>query len=190
MITIALFDPGLQDVAARVTPIAAVQCGREVFMSQRRIQIAVIGGGTCSKHVRELAEEVGAELARCGVTLICGGLGGVMDAAACGVRNAGGLTVGIIPTYDAGNCSRSLDVVIATGFGHGRNVIVAATGDAVIALPGGHGTASEIALALTLGRCVIGLRAWEEYPGVIRARSAREAVERAMAAADARVRQS
>ena len=155
-------------------------------MSSRRIQIAVIGAGTCSGRVRRLAEEVGTEIAQRGATLICGGLGGVMDAAACGARNAGGLTVGIIPTYDAGSCSRWIDVIIATGFGHGRNVIVAASGDAVIALPGEHGTASEIALALTLGRCVIGLEAWGKYPGVIPARSAREAVERAMAAAGVR----
>jgi uncharacterized protein (TIGR00725 family) len=153
-------------------------------MSPRRIQIAVIGAGTCSERVRQLAEEVGAEIARRGATLICGGLGGVMDAAACGAHNAGGLTVGIIPTYDAGNCSRCLDVIVATGFGHGRNVIVAASGDAVIALPGEHGTASEVALALTLKRCVIGFEAWENYPGVIPAGSAREAVARAMAAAN------
>jgi uncharacterized protein (TIGR00725 family) len=159
-------------------------------MSSRRIQIAVIGAGTCAERVRRLAEEVGAEIGHRGATLVCGGLGGVMDAAACGARKVGGLTVGIIPTYDADHCSRWLDVVVATGFGHGRNVIVVASGDAVIALAGEHGTASEIALALTLGRCVVGLKAWEDYPGVIPARSAREAVETAMAAATASVRQS
>jgi len=159
-------------------------------MPQRRIQIAVIGGGSCSQQVRQLAEEVGSEVARRGAILICGGLGGVMDAAACGARSTGGLTVGIIPTYDAASASRWLDVVVATGFGHGRNVIVAASGDAVIGLPGEHGTASEIALALTLGRCVIGLKAWENYPGVIPARSAYEAVDKAMAAAVASGRQS
>jgi uncharacterized protein (TIGR00725 family) len=158
-------------------------------MSSRRVQIAVIGAGTCSERVRRLAEEVGTEIAQRGATLICGGLGGVMDAAAYGARNVGGLTVGIIPTYDAAGCSRWLDAVIGTGFGHGRNVIVVASGDAVIALPGEHGTASEIALALTLGRCVIGLEAWENYPGVIPASSAREAVDKAMAAAVAGVRQ-
>jgi uncharacterized protein (TIGR00725 family) len=159
-------------------------------MPQRRVQIAVIGGGYCSQQVRQLAEEVGSEVARRGAILICGGLGGVMDGAACGARNAGGLTVGIIPTYDAASASRWLDVVIATGFGHGRNVIVAASGDAVIGLPGEHGTASEIALALTLGRCVIGLQAWEDYPAVMPARSAHEAVDKAMAAAVASGRQS
>jgi hypothetical protein len=159
-------------------------------MPQRRIQIAVIGGGSCSQQVRQLAEEVGSEVARRGAILICGGLGGVMDAAAWGARNAGGLTVGIIPTYDATSASRWLDVVVATGFGHGRNVIVAASGEAVIGLPGEHGTASEIALALTLGRRVIGLGAWEEHPGVIPARSAHEAVDKAIAAAVASGRQS
>jgi uncharacterized protein (TIGR00725 family) len=156
------------------------------MMSSRRVQIAVIGAGTCSERVRGLAEQVGTEIAQRGATLICGGLGGVMDAAAHGARNVGGLTVGVIPTYDTGGCSRWLDVVIGTGFGHGRNIIVVASGDAVIALPGEHGTASEIALALTLGRCVIGLEAWENSPGVIPARSVREAVDKAMAAANVR----
>lgn len=147
----------------------------------RAVQIAVIGAGECSKHVGQLAEQVGAEIGHRRATLVCGGMGGVMEAAASGSRRAGGLTVGILPTYDDRSGSRSLDVVIPTGFGHGRNVIVVASGDAVIALPGEHGTASEIALALKLGRCVVGLQAWENYPGVIAAQSAAEAVELAMA---------
>ena len=159
-------------------------------MAQRRIQIAVIGGGECSDHVRQLAEEVGAEIGRRGVILICGGMGGVMDAAAFGARKTGGITVGVLPTYDRRRASQSLDVAIPTGFGHGRNVIVAAAGDAVIALPGEHGTASEIALAMTLGRRVIGLEAWASYPGVIAAGSPREAVDTALRVAGDAVSQS
>ncbi len=152
----------------------------------RAIQIAVIGAGECSGGVAQLAEEVGVEIGRRRATLVCGGMGGVMEAAAFGSRSVGGLTVGILPTDDDRSGSRSLDVVIPTGFGHGRNVIVVASGDAVIALPGEHGTASEVALALKLGRCVVGLRAWENYPGVIAARSPAEAVELAMAFAAGR----
>jgi uncharacterized protein (TIGR00725 family) len=146
----------------------------------RRFQIAVVGAGTCSAEVRALAEAVGTEIARRGATLVCGGLGGVMEAAACGAQRAGGLTVGVLPSYDRRTANRCLDVVLPTGFGYARNVIVVASGDAVIALPGEHGTAAEIALALKLGRCVIGLQAWEDYIGILHAGSAREAVDLAL----------
>ena len=153
-------------------------------MQQRRRQIAVIGGGECVVRVGELAEQVGAEIGRRGVILICGGLGGVMEAAARGARRAGGLTIGVLPTYDCRTANPWIDVVIPTGFGHGRNVVVVASGDAVIALPGEHGTASEIAFALTLGRRVVALNAWTQYPGLVQARSPREAVDLALAPAD------
>jgi uncharacterized protein (TIGR00725 family) len=149
-------------------------------MLNRKVQIAVIGAGECGADVRTLAEQLGAEIGKRGMILVCGGMGGVMEAAACGARNAGGLTVGILPHYDGASANRWLDVVIPTGFGHGRNVIVAASGDAVIALPGEYGTASEIALALKLGRCVIALQAWGDHPGVLHASSAREAVDLAL----------
>lgn len=149
-------------------------------IARRRIHISVIGAGTCSEAVHNLAEAVGAEIARRGAVLVCGGLGGVMEAAACGARRAGGLTVGVLPSYDRSTANRWLDVVLPTGFGHARNVIVVASGDAVIALPGEYGTASEIALALKLGRCVIGLQAWEDYLGILHAGSAREAVDLAL----------
>jgi uncharacterized protein (TIGR00725 family) len=158
----------------------ANECGH------RAIQIAVIGAGECSGRVAQLAEEVGAEIGRRRATLVCGGMGGVMEAVASGTRRAGGLTVGILPTYDDRSGSRSLDVVIPTGFGHGRNVIVVAAGDAVIALSGEHGTASEIALAFKLGRSVVGLQAWQNYPGVVPAQSPAEAVELAIAFAAGR----
>jgi uncharacterized protein (TIGR00725 family) len=150
-------------------------------MLQRRRQIAVIGGGECPPQVGELAEQVGAELGQRGVSLICGGLGGVMEAAARGARRAGGLTIGVLPSYDCRTANPWLDVIIPTGFGHGRNVLVVASGDAVIALPGEHGTASEIALALTLGRRVVALNAWTQYVGLVHAHSPREAVDLALA---------
>ena len=146
-----------------------------------RIQISVIGGGQCSARIAELAEQVGAEIGRRGATLVCGGLGGVMEAAARGARQAGGMTIGVLPTYDRRSGNAWLDVLIPTGFGHGRNVIVVASGDAIIALPGESGTASEIALALTLGRCVVALEGWVDTVGVVQASSPREAVDIALA---------
>jgi len=106
-----------------------------------------------------------------------------MEAAARGAHEAGGLTVGILPTYERQTANQWLDVVIPSGLGHARNVLVVASGDVVIALPGEHGTASEIALALKLGRCVVGLEAWQDYLGVLRAETPAEAVAMAMAAA-------
>lgn len=150
---------------------------------QRRIHIAVSGAAACDESMLQLAEEVGREIARRGAVLICGGRGGVMEAAARGAHNAGGLTVGILPTYDRQAANPWLDVVIPSGLGHARNVLVVASGDAVIALAGEHGTASEIALALKLGRCVVALQAWRDYPGVRPAASAAEAVTIAIAAA-------
>ena len=151
-------------------------------MAQRRIQIAVSGAGTCSEPVALLAEEVGRQIARRDAVLVCGGLGGVMAAAARGAHDAGGLTIGILPTYDSKTANPWLDVVIPSGLGHARNVLVVASGDAVIALSGEQGTASEIALALKLGRCVVALQAWEEYVGVLHVASPEEAVSTAIAA--------
>jgi uncharacterized protein (TIGR00725 family) len=151
-------------------------------MARRQIQIAVIGGNVCSDAVRELAERVGVALARRGATLVCGGLGGVMEAVASGAHRADGRTVGVLPTYDHRAGNPWIDVVIPTGFGYGRNVIVVASGHAVIALPGECGTASEIALALTLKRPVIALGAWHDCAGVVHAHTPEEAVDLALKA--------
>ena len=154
-------------------------------MVRRRIHLAVSGAGSCSEPVRQLAEEVGRQIAQHDAVLVCGGLGGVMEAAARGARAAGGLTVGILPTYDGRTANPWLDVVIPSGLGHARNVLVVASGDAVIALPGEYGTASEIALALKLGRCVVALQAWEDYVGVLHATSPADAVATAIAVVNA-----
>ena len=115
--------------------------------------------------------------------VICGGLGGVMTAAARGAATRGGTTVGILPTYDASTGNSSLSIVIPSGMGHARNMMVVAAGDAVIALPGAYGTLSEVALALKLGKAVIGVNAWGDVKGVQTARSPSEAVTLALAAA-------
>jgi uncharacterized protein (TIGR00725 family) len=109
---------------------------------------------------------VGQALAAAEAVAVRGGLGGVMEAAARGARGAGGLTVGILPGRRHAEANPHVDVVIVAGFGEGRNVLVARSAHALIALPGQHGPLSEIALALEMGRPVVGLEAWRDVAGV------------------------
>lgn len=151
--------------------------------------VAVIGASDATEWERTTAEEVGRRLARAGVVLVCGGLGGVMDAAASGAAADGGTSVGILPGTDRSGASRHLTVVVTTGFGEGRNVLVARSADAVIAVGGEFGTLSEVALALKMGIPVIGLSTWDlrrddmEADPVMRAETAEEAVRLALAGA-------
>ena len=144
------------------------------------LQVCVIGSGT--EH-EEDAEAVGRLLAERGATVVTGGLGEVMAAAARGAKDAGGTTIGILPgeTRAAGN--EWLDHAVVTGIGHGRDLAVVASGDAVIAVGGRYGTLAEIGLALTLGRPVVVLEPGWQVDGTLRARSPAEAVEFAVAAA-------
>jgi len=151
----------------------------------RRPQIAVAGGGACTRRTASLARALGRELAAAGAIVVCGGLGGVMAAVARGAAERDGTIVGLLPGYDRTVGNPWLDITIPTGLGHARNVLVAATGDALIALPGEQGTLSEIALARVLGRPVVVLGAWTELRGVVRARTPREAAARAVALASA-----
>jgi uncharacterized protein (TIGR00725 family) len=152
---------------------------------RRKPQVAVSGGGTDpSPEALAAAEAVGRELARTGITLVCGGLGGVMEAAARGAREAGGEVIGIIPGDDPADANRHCTHVVATGVGHARNLAVVASGEAVIAIGGEWGTLSEIAFARRLGRRVIALDTWtvtgvgpmEEAPGIEAASDAAAAV--------------
>jgi uncharacterized protein (TIGR00725 family) len=144
-------------------------------MRRIQVQIAVVGGGDCSPEVEDMARRLGRLLAERGHILLCGGLGGVMEAVCCGARDAGGLTVGILPG-DRWEANRCVGISIATGMGHARNVIIVKSADVVIALPGEHGTLSEIALALKMGKRVISLKSWE-IPGAMKAVTPEEAVE-------------
>ncbi|OGO01181.1 MAG: TIGR00725 family protein [Chloroflexi bacterium RBG_13_53_26] len=154
--------------------------------------IAVIGGSSCSAEEARLAEEVGRGLAKQRVALICGGLGGVMEAACRGAKSADGLTIGILPRDDRSAANPYVDIPIVTGMGHARNVIVAKSAQAVIAVDGSYGTLSEIAHALQSGIPVIGLGTWslslhgEQDNSVIPAQSAEEAVKKAIEAAEAK----
>jgi uncharacterized protein (TIGR00725 family) len=139
--------------------------------------IAVIGGRRTEKALLKEAEEVGRLIARKGATLVCGGLGGVMESASRGAKSEGGITVGILPQNDSDNANQYIDIPIATGLGIGRNVIIARTADALIAVGGAYGTLSEIAFALQMGKPVAGIRTWD-IKGIISVENAAEAVER------------
>ncbi|MCC6314962.1 MAG: TIGR00725 family protein [Thermomicrobiales bacterium] len=128
----------------------------------RPLQIAVCAPGDAAPDVAALAEAVGRLIAERGCTLVCGGLGGGMAAACRGAKAAGGTTIGIIPGYDASAANSWVDHVICTGLGQARNALVAASGDALIAVGGGFGTLSEIAMGLRLGRPVVLLGAWAD----------------------------
>jgi len=155
--------------------------------------IAVIGAGEPSKEVAELAEEVGRELGKRGLTMVCGGLGGVMEAACRGAKATGGTTIGVLPGSDPRAANRWVDYPICTGLSHARNVIIVKTGRAAIAVGGAYGTLSEIGHALSEGVPVIGLRTWGLVPGdgrpdssILVAEDAWEAVEMAVEAAEGR----
>ncbi len=128
-------------------------------------QVSVIGASSPDQRTVALAYEVGKVVAELGAVLVCGGLGGVMESACRGAKERGGLTVGIIPQQDRTFANAYVDIVICTGMGYARNVMVAYSGDVVVALPGQYGTLSEIAFALSIGKTVLGLGTWD-IPGV------------------------
>jgi uncharacterized protein (TIGR00725 family) len=127
-----------------------------------------------------VAERVGALVARRGAVLVCGGLGGVMEAACRGARQEGGTAVGILPGLDRGAANPHVDVALATGLGEARNALVVRAADALIAIGGAYGTLSEIALALKGGKRVIGLGTWD-IEGIEPADGPEAAVEAALA---------
>jgi uncharacterized protein (TIGR00725 family) len=142
------------------------------------VQVAVIGSG--SEH-EERAEAVGRLLAERGCVVVTGGLGQVMAAAARGAKSAGGTTIGIVPGEHRREANEWIDHVVVTGIGHARNLAVAASGDAVIAVGGSWGTLAEIAFASRLGRRVVVLSPGWEIEGVLRAATPEAAVEAALA---------
>jgi len=143
------------------------------------MQIAVVGSANCSTEEYGVAETIGRLIAGNHATVCCGGLGGVMEAVCRGAKEAGGTTVGVI--LGTGDGNPYLDVVIRTGMGHARNVILVNSGDAVIAVGGGYGTLSEIAVALKTGKSVFGLCTWE-IEGVVACSTPEEAVSLAVRA--------
>jgi hypothetical protein len=126
-----------------------------------RLHLAVVGSGDATAAQRRQAEQVGRAVAEAGAVVVCGGLGGVMEAACKGAKAAGGLTVGILPGPLRSAANPYVDVALPTGLGEARNVLVVRAADAVVAVGGEYGTLSEIALALQAGTPVVGLGTWD-----------------------------
>ena len=139
--------------------------------------VAVVGPGEASPDELHAAEEIGAGLAAAGAVVVTGGLGGVMEAACRGARSRRGRTVGILPGEDRDAANGWVDVAIATGLGELRNGLVVRAADALVAVGNGHGTLSEVAFALKLGRPVVGLGTWEVH-GVDHVSTPEEALAR------------
>lgn len=148
--------------------------------------IAVIGGKECSPQEAEMAETVGREIARRGAILVCGGLGGIMEAACKGASSEGGVTIGILPGDNHQAANRYVQIPIATGMGYARNIAVVKSSQAVIAIGGSYGTLSEISHALQSGIPVIGLNTWslskngQPDNSIIPAQDPIEAVDKAL----------
>jgi uncharacterized protein (TIGR00725 family) len=155
-------------------------------------QIAVIGSGGCGEETEawRLAEEVGRRLAEAGATVVCGGLGGVMEAVSRGAERAGGEVIGIVPGVSVSEANPHCTHVVASAIGYARNLAVVASGEVVIAVGGEWGTLSEIGHARSFGRTVVALRSWgltgrermEGAPGVVPAETPEQAVAAALAA--------
>jgi uncharacterized protein (TIGR00725 family) len=142
--------------------------------------IGVIGGSEAPPDILLLAEKVGRLIARSGCVLVCGGLGGVMEAACRGAKAESGFTVGILPGPAKNEANEYVDLAIATNMGHARNAVIAHTADTLIAVGGRYGTLSEIGFSLGLGKKVVGLRSWECDPAIVPAKDPEEAVEKAL----------
>jgi hypothetical protein len=143
---------------------------------QKKI-VAVIGGNSCTVEVEEIAFNLGKNLAKVVDVLVSGGLQGTMKAVCSGFKTGGGLTIGIIPSYDKNNANKFVDVVIPTGLGLARNVLVVKSADIVVALPGETGTLSEIAYCLQFRIPVISLGSWD-IKGVIKVSNIEEAIKK------------
>ena len=133
----------------------------------RKKIVAVIGGHECDTKVEGIAYKLGKKLSKVVDLIVCGGLGGVMEAVCKGFKIGGGLTIGILPGYDKDEANAYIDIILPTGLGLARNVLVVKSADLVIALPGKAGTLSEVAYCLQFGIPVISLNSWD-IPGVIK----------------------
>jgi len=141
----------------------------------RKKIVSVIGGRTCQKKVECLAQELGKKLAKVADLVVCGGLGGVMEAVCKGVKAGGGTTLGILPGYAKADANPFVDIALPTGMGLARNVLVVKSADVVVALPGEAGTLSEIAYCLQFNIPVISLNSWD-IPGVIKVKTLAQAM--------------
>jgi len=139
------------------------------------MNISVVGGHSCSEEIYQLAYELGKLIAQEGWVLVCGGKTGVMEAACKGAKETGGITVGILPSYDSEEANEYVDIKIPTGIGYARNALVVRAGQAVIAVSGKEGTLSEIAFALSEKKPVVGIATWD-IEGVLKVKAPGEAI--------------
>ncbi len=142
--------------------------------------IGVIGPGRCSGKVKKNAEIIGQAIAAAGATLVCGGLGGVMEAAAKGAKAKDGITIGIIPSDQKADANKYIDIVVPSGIGEARNLLIIRTADVVIALPGMFGTLSEMAFCLKTKTPLVSLQAWDISDKIIRVDDPIDAVKEAL----------
>jgi uncharacterized protein (TIGR00725 family) len=165
-----------------ITNVILIKDGSTAMEFRTKPRIGVMGPSDCTPEVYALARQVGFLIGSRGALLICGGGSGAMEASARGAKEAGGITIGILPGACATEANPYIDIPIVTDLGNGRNIINILTSQAVIAVHGSYGTLSEIALAMKCGTPVVSLGSWElsapggeEHP-LIRAHSAEEAV--------------
>ncbi len=129
-------------------------------MKNQKITISIIGGHDANKEVEQLAHEIGKFIAEMEAVLVCGGLGGVMESAARGAKEAGGLTIGLLPGKEKCDANPFIDIALPTSIGYSRNCIVACSADIIVALPGSHGTNTEICYGIVFKKLVIDLGEW------------------------------
>ena len=142
-------------------------------MKAQKITISVIGGHKIDNKIARLAHKVGRLIAKSGAALVCGGLDGAMQAAAKGAKEAGGLTIGLLPGIHKSDANPYIDIALPTSFGYARNAMVACCADIIIALPGSHGTSSEISYGFVYNRPIIDLGNWNRE-GMIKVKDSRD----------------
>jgi uncharacterized protein (TIGR00725 family) len=152
---------------------------------ERKPVIAIVGAGKCSKKLRDSAATVARYVAKNEGVVVCGGLGGIMEGAARGAWEGGGVSIGILPGDDISDANKFITYAIPTGFGEARNMMVIRAADAVVAFPGKYGTLSEMAFALKLGKPLISISAWRLGEEIIHMEDPTEAAEKAMELAKA-----
>lgn len=143
---------------------------------RKKIKVGIIGGARPQPKFRDIAYQIGRMIAEKGAILVCGGLSGIMEAAARGAREYNGLTIGILPGYSPDDANPHIEIPIATGLGYSRNSLVAMNSDILVAVDGEYGTLSEIAYGCIYGKKIIGIGTWN-IPGVSKAQTAQEAID-------------
>ena len=149
---------------------------------KKKTIIGVIGSSSCSMSVSEIAFMIGMEIARRDAMLLCGGMGGVMESACKGAKEGKGITIGILPGDNKESANAYVDIPIVTGIGEARNVIIAHSADAIIAIAGRYGTLSEIAFALRFDVPVVGIATWNIDIPILKAKNPKQAVDMALSA--------